>query len=250
MDISLIAGLKDRDLAAEGVCVGEGRFVVERMLLSGLEPLALASVPRMAEGLAELGTDSLPLTILPQPEIAAVAGYPFHRGVIGAFRRPPLVSPGEFALPAAPRLLVLDGVTDPVNVGGIIRSAAAFAVDAVLLGTRCGDPYSRRGIRASMATCFSLPLVDARDPDRVKSLVRRPGLPVVGAALDDGAVAPETLDCAAGLVLVLGNEGHGISAAWRELCDRYVRIPVSSRVDSLNVGAAAAVLLYELARLP
>ena len=247
MDLGLLADLKDRDLTTEGVCIGEGRFVVERMLRQGLEPLALATVPGMADGLRALSPYPLPLRVMSQEEIGRIAGFPFHRGVLGAFRAPVLLRPAELGLEAAETVLVLDGITDPVNLGGILRSAAAFDVRAVLVGPRCGNPYARRGIRASMAACFSLQLADASEIRSAVAVLKKSGLKLLGAELGDESRPVRDFSDGAGLALVLGNEGHGLSEEWRAECDGFVMIPVSSRVDSLNVGVAAGILLYQLA---
>ncbi|WP_319560243.1 RNA methyltransferase [Marispirochaeta sp.] len=248
MDISVLAGLKDRKLSEEGICVGEGRFVVERMLHEGLEPLVLATVPGMLAGLQQIYRNPLPVQVLPQAEIARIAGYPFHRGVLGAFRRPEYCSAEDLLGPDPGVVLVLDGITDPVNLGGILRSAAAFNAGAVILGSGCGDPYSRRGIRASMAACFALPIGTGEDPECCLQIVRERGYRIIGADLCPEAELVRDISINTKAVLVLGNEGHGISDFWRKGCDGFVSIPVSSRVDSLNVGVAAGILLYELAR--
>ena len=247
MNIEVLAGLKDRNLAQEGICVGEGRFVVERMLARGLTPLALVSVPGMAVGLEEIAGRELPITVLPQPEIGRIAGYPFHRGLLGAFTRPSLLDEGRILLPAKGLILILDAITDPVNLGGILRSSAAFGVAAAVLGPRCGDPYSRRAIRASMAACFSVPLVDGSEPAAILNLLKSKGTVVTGADLCEGAVPLSSLAQESLRALVLGNEGHGISDAWRNGCDGYVVIPILDTVDSLNVGVAAGILLHQLA---
>jgi len=248
LDIALLADLKERRLAEEGICVGEGRFVVERMLAEGLEPLLIATVPGMLEGLRKLSGESLPIQVLPQPEIARIAGYPFHRGVLGAFRRPVFRTVRELLDEGAGPVLVLDGITDPVNLGGILRSAAAFHVDRLILGKGCGDPYSRRGIRASMAACFSLSLAAEGESRETGGLIRSRGYRLIGADLCPGAVPAGGLAMDDRSVLVLGNEGHGLSDTWRSSCEVFVMIPISSKVDSLNVGVASGILLYELVR--
>ena len=247
MDLALVANLKERDLKAEGICIGEGRFTVERMLAAGLKALRIVSVPGMAHRLEAAASGPLPLTTLSQPEIAAIAGYPFHRGCIGVFSRPVLTPVEELTPTAEGLFLILDGVTDPVNIGGILRSAAAFGIEAVLLGARCGDPFSRRGIRASMASCFSLPLADAGDASRTVTFLRSREIRLIGTDLSPDAIPLEDFDPRRPLALVLGNEGHGLSDQWREVCDEFVMIPVSSTVDSLNVGVAAGIFLHQLA---
>ncbi len=247
VNIEYLAGLKDRNLMTEGICVGEGRFVVERMLARGMEPLSVLSVPGMADGLEEIAGRTLPLQIVPQPEIGRIAGFPFHRGLIAAFRRPEAVPVERFVFPRRGLILILDAITDPVNLGGILRSAAAFGADAAVVGPRCGDPYSRRAIRASMAACFTVPLIDGTDTAAVVNALRRAGSVITGADLCENAVPLGQMKPASLQTLILGNEGHGIQPEWRNACSGYVSIPILDTVDSLNVGVAAGILLYHLA---
>ncbi len=249
VNIEYLAGLKDRNLMNEGICVGEGRFVVERMLAQGLEPLAVLSVPGMADGLEDTAGSSLPLKIVSQPEIGGIAGFPFHRGLIAAFRRPEFLPVASFTFPATGLILVLDAITDPVNLGGILRSAAAFGAAAAVLGPRCGDPFSRRAIRASMAACFTVPLIDGAEPAAVAAALGSAGSLITGADLCEGAVPLPEMQAAPLQTLILGNEGHGIRPEWRRCCSGYVSIPILDTVDSLNVGVAAGILLCHLADL-
>ena len=143
------------------------------------------------------------------------------------------------------RILLLESVRDPQNVGAILRSAAAFSVDRVIMSKDCADIYSSKTVRASMGAVFSLKI------DRVESVagavcsLRESGRRVFAAALDDkaqrlGSTSFSPRDC-----VVIGNEGHGISSEALSACDASVYIPMSDRVESLNAGVAAAVLMWE-----
>jgi len=146
-------------------------------------------------------------------------------------------------------VLVLEDIVDHTNVGAIFRSGAALGFDAALLAPRCADPLYRRSIKVAMGAVFSLPwtrLPDWRDalPD-----LSAAGFTTVALTLADDAVPIEDAVAGVGKVaLVLGSEGHGLSAQWEQAADRRATIPMAAEIDSLNVAAASAVACYVTAR--
>jgi tRNA G18 (ribose-2'-O)-methylase SpoU len=142
-------------------------------------------------------------------------------------------------------VVVCEDIVDHTNLGAILRSAAALGVDAALLSPRCADPLYRRAVKVAMGAVFTLPWTRLSDwYDALPDLSRR-GFTTVALTLGEGAVALE--EAVAGLdrvALVLGSEGHGLSARWEDSADRRAVIPMRPGVDSLNVGAAAAVSFY------
>jgi TrmH family RNA methyltransferase len=127
----------------------------------------------------------------------------------------------------------------------VLRSADAFGADAVVVSGHAADPFDPRAIRASMGSVFSVPLVEVGGPAELASwLAARDGVTVLGTD-SDGELAARDADLRGATVIVMGNEGAGLSYRFRELCTRVVRIPV--RADSLNMAVAASILLYEAA---
>ncbi|HCM26418.1 MAG: hypothetical protein A2Z99_16070 [Treponema sp. GWB1_62_6] len=245
MDLRVFADLPDRDLRREGVLIGEGRLVVSRVA-SRCVLLGVLAEPSAAAEAEALAAGRCPCIVLSADRISALAGYPFHRGLIAAAERP--------AVPVLPdrlpgrRLLVLPDPTDPVNLGATVRSAATLGWDGFVLGPSACDPFGRRALRCSMGATLILPAWTCGEPAHLAPLADD-GWTIVAAAVEDGADGPRSLATAGKLALMLGNERTGIGEAWRRSCARAVAIPQARKdedgVDSLNLAAAAAILLWE-----
>ena len=146
------------------------------------------------------------------------------------------------------RIVLLESVRDPSNVGAIIRSAAALGVDRLIMSADCADVYHPRAVRASMGALF------AQRIDRVESLtdaiaaLQSAGRTVYAAALDEQACRLGNFEITGGDCVVIGNEGHGLSSAVIEACDRKVFIPMSGKTESFNAAVAASILMWEFTR--
>jgi TrmH family RNA methyltransferase len=199
----------------------EGRKHVEDALAAGWRPAALVTRGEGRE-------DAVPFT----PELFdALADTRAPQDLIGLFERP-RHDPAEILRSAAP-VVVLDGVQDPGNVGTIIRLAAAFDCAGVLLLPGSADPYAPKAIRASAGAVLNVPVATV-ELDTVIAAAR----PLLAAA----GSGRELQEVPANAIFVFGNEGNGVSAEVREVATK-IRIAMSSRVESLNVAAAAAILL-------
>lgn len=202
-----------------------------------------------------------------------LTGYNLIKGVLGLFKRKPLPSPEEIVKNAR-RIAVLENVTNPTNVGAIMRSAAALHMDAVLLTPSCADPLYRRSIRVGVGTMFQVPWtyigyvpspavkkamgLDAHyseNQDKAWPLLGMKELKDMGFKTAAMALKEDTLDvddpklmAEDKLAILLGNEGDGLSDETIGLCDYTVKIPMSHGVDSLNVAAASAVAFWALSR--
>ncbi|MDR2377998.1 MAG: RNA methyltransferase, partial [Bifidobacteriaceae bacterium] len=174
-----------------------------------------------------------------------VTGFHLHRGAIAAMRRPPL--PDWLDLTArARRICVLEDIVDHTNLGAVFRSAAALAVDAVLVSPHAADPLYRRSVRVSMGTVFQVPWTRVEPWPGALETLKRAGWHVAALAPAPGAVPLDRFadDLPERLVLMLGAEGDGVAARAVELADTVVRIPMAGGVDSLNVAAASAVAFW------
>lgn len=143
--------------------------------------------------------------------------------------------------------IAFDRPTQPGNIGTLIRSADAFGADGVIVTGHAADVYDPRAVRASTGSLFGMPTVRTPSHREVVDWLAGTGVTIVGTD-EDGDTDIEDYDFAAPTLIVVGNETVGMSAAWREACDRVLSIPMSGTASSLNAANAATVVLYEAAR--
>ena len=142
-------------------------------------------------------------------------------------------------------ILILESVRDPQNVGAIVRVAAAFGVDRILMSSDCADVYNSKTIRASMGTVFGIRIHKSSDMPVLIRALRNSGRRVFAAALDRDSKKLGEFKIEKGDCVVIGNEGHGLTETAISACNGTVFIPMSAEVESLNAATAAAVLVWE-----
>jgi tRNA G18 (ribose-2'-O)-methylase SpoU len=179
-----------------------------------------------------------------------ITGFHVHRGALASLERRPLPTVAE-VLDGARTVLVLEDVVDHTNVGAIMRNGAALGADAVLLSPRCADPLYRRAVKVAMGAVFTVPWTRLPDwADALPDLSRRGFTTVALTLADDAVPLAEAVSQRDRVALVLGSEGHGLSARWEAAADVRATIPMRAGVDSLNVAAASAVACYVVAGQP
>lgn len=146
------------------------------------------------------------------------------------------------------RLVLLESVRDPSNIGAVIRSAAAIGVDRLIISADCADIYHPKAVRASMGTLFNQHIDRVSDLPEVIRGLRENGRRVFAAALDDRAVRLGSFPIQAGDCVVIGNEGHGLSPQTVSACSHSVMIPMTDRAESFNAAVAASILMWEFAK--
>lgn len=264
---------------AQGIFIAEGEKVVRRLLESRF-PVVSALLPEKwlveFEPLLRARPEDFPVYVVQKKQVLEqLVGFSMFQGVMAVGRIPaPASLDAVLARSTRPRLLVaIDALTNAENLGVLVRNCVAFGVQALLVGETCASPFLRRAVRNSMGTIFQLPVVEvgtARcavqpaatmrqrgessqrdDPasladalrdlraDGIRCVAAHP--PATGKTLSHAGLSD---DCC----LVFGSEGHGISAPVLAACDEAVAIPMAAGVDSLNVGSATAVFLYEASR--
>jgi tRNA G18 (ribose-2'-O)-methylase SpoU len=242
--------LRKRLEPAGGLFLAEGEKVIRRAVDAGCAVRSVLLAPRWLEPLSDL-LDRVPAPVLVADEevLRAVTGYVVHRGALASMERPRRLDVDE-VLAGSTRLAVLEGVVDPTNVGVVFRAAAALGMDGVLLDPTCADPLYRRALKVSMGAVLAVPYARLERWPRGLDALRAAGYRVLALTPGAGAVAVDELDAAAvaRCAVLLGTEGPGLSEGARRAADVLVRIPMHHGVDSLNVGAAAAVAFWEIGR--
>jgi tRNA G18 (ribose-2'-O)-methylase SpoU len=259
IDDARLAGLRGlRDRPSSPQIIIEGELALRRALEAGHRPQLVVATPACARRLGAIAATGL-AAVLDAVQLGALVGHEFHRGCLAVVARP-TAGPEAWrdtiaALASRPhaRIVALDRIADAENVGAVIRTARALAIDLVVLGRGCADPYSRRAVRTSMGHALAQPLVT--DVELAAMLAACTAEFPALAWWCTGSVGPATAlrpwarpdGLPQHLGIVLGNEGDGVADAVAALCGRRVAIATAGAAESLNVAAAAAIVLWSLA---
>ena len=251
------AQLRNRLEPEKGLFIAESPKVILVALDAGMQPVSLLCERKHIEGDAKSiiarCPDDMPVYTGSRELLAQLTGYTLTRGVLCAMRRPEPLSPEEICK-GARRIVVLHGVVDTTNVGAIFRSAAALGVDAVLMTRDSCDPLNRRAVRVSMGSVFLVPWtwLDSEDGTSAGTVHKLQDMGFTTAAMalrhDNVSIDDPKLKATDRLALIMGTEGDGLSEAVIDAADYVVKIPMHHGVDSLNVGNAAAIAFWELAK--
>ncbi|TFC65056.1 RNA methyltransferase [Cryobacterium sp. TMT2-15-1] len=230
-----------------GLYIAESALVLERALRAGHRPRSVLTLGNTAPEARALVGEDVPVFVGPGALLAELTGYVLHRGVIASMHRPELPDP-ESLLAGARRIVILENVSDPTNVGAIFRSAGAIGADAILVTPRCSDPFYRRAIRVSMGTVLQVPWTRVGDWPSTRALLTRHGFHLAALALTTDAVSLRDFPGHEHerLALLLGAEGEGLTPDALAASDTVVQIPMKHGIDSLNVAAASAVAMWAL----
>ena len=231
--------LKDRKGRKETGCfLVEGRKMVEEALRSRFPVEAvLADEGRMAElSLPE----HVPVYVLPEHVLAAVCDTKTPQGVAAVVRMTNSASLGS-------RLVALDGVQDPGNVGTIIRTADAAGLDGVLLSAQCADAFSPKVLRATMGSVFRMGIRVTEDLPGELARLKQEGFSVLSSQLD-GTPFYEREPVGERFCLVIGSEGNGVTPEVQQVATHRVKLPMRGGAESLNAAVAAGIMMYELMR--
>jgi len=230
-------GRKTKDLI-----LVEGRKLIGEALRSHV-PVAMIAV-KDADGVGEWEAHA-PVRLLSAPLMKSLTEVESPQGVVALVERPR--SPSDWLDRPDAFILILDGVQDPGNVGTLFRTAEAAGVSGLLLSRGCADPLSPKALRASAGSAFRLPYRhDLRVQELLEALPARARL--VAAVSDAGAPSLFDTPLRLPLGLALGSEGSGLDPLIEAAASARVRVPSARDVESLNVGVAGAIALFEIAR--
>jgi tRNA G18 (ribose-2'-O)-methylase SpoU len=243
-------------LLAAGLFVVEGRLVVPRLLhlsagtdrwaRSALSVLLSPAACDQMRAVLERH-ESVPAYVVPQDLMDGLVGFNMHRGCLALARRPSVGVLDTAEVSTVRRVVVLEGVNNPDNIGGIFRSAAALGADLVVLGPACADPLYRKSVRTSMGATLDVPYVVAGDWPLALDRMRTWAWQLVALTTDAAAMPLHRfMPSSDRVALLAGAEGPGLSDAALARADVRVTIPMSRRVDSLNVASAVSIALYHI----
>lgn len=237
--------LTERSLRDTGIFIAESPKVIQRALEAGIEPVSFVCEEKHIEGDAAAIISSnpeVPVYTGTRELLSSLTGYVLTRGVLCAMKRP--VSASSLTISEdARRLCVIYDVCDTTNVGVIFRSAAALGYDGIILSKETCNPLNRRSIRVSMGSVFQIPWKYSSD---VVGELKEKKFQIISTDLNPESISLEDFpaDRDGRYALVFGSEGYGIPKDIISSSDATVSIPMHNKVDSLNVGAAAAIILW------
>ena len=239
-----------RWIREQGLFVAEGRLVVERLLALDRFRVHSILVNRAAGDAMQPLLAAAHTTVMAcdDPTLESITGYNFHRGCLALVYRPPELDVTAFQ--NARRLLGVESVANPDNIGGLFRTAAAFGTDGIILNATSGDPLYRKALRTSMGAALRMPYARVGAWHDALGRLRERGFRLVALTPGDGAKDLFEFAGTVGkddrLIVLVGAEGAGLGADTMALADVAVRIPIDSAVDSLNVVVAAGIALHAM----
>lgn len=235
-----------------GIFIAESPNVILRAIAAGYSPISFLmdskNVEKEAVAILEKPEyENVPVYVAKEEVLKDIIGIKLTRGLLCAMNRKRLPSVEE-VLKGARRIVIMEDVVNPTNVGAIFRSAAALGMDAVLLTEPSSDPLYKRAIRVSMGTVFQIPWTIFPKRADYMNLLKGLGFKTVAMALreDSVSITDEKLCAEDKLAIIMGTEGEGLKNETIEASDYTVMIPMSHGVDSLNVAAAASVAFWQL----
>lgn len=237
-----------------GIFIAETRNVIDIALRQGFEPLSVVCVEKMLNDELLDRVGRVPIYVVDAEEAKKRFGYVLTGGITCAMRRRDN-SDWREVLKGATRVVVLEDVENPTNVGAIFRSAAALGIDALILSPACVDPLYRRSMRVGVGNILLVPWAymcrsEAEWRANGIKMLQDEGFTTVAMALreDNVNIDEPELKKKDKLAIVMGNEGNGLAWETINACDYVAKIPMANGVDSLNVAVAAGLAMWELGK--
>ena len=241
-------------LRSRSLFVAEGRIVVTRLIEDGrwiLRSVLVSDAARRdLESTLAAVAGRVPIFVCEASDFLGITGHDIHRGCLALVERRPALSLDD-VLVAARLAVVLEGVGNADNVGGVFRNAAAFGADVVLLSPTCCDPLYRKAVRTSMGATLRVPFVEVEEWPAALTRLRAAGFRLVALTPREPSEALEAFASRARgpkLALLVGSEGPGLTVAVESAADDRVRIPITRGIDSLNLAVATGIALERLTR--
>ena len=208
-------------------------------------------IDKLSELLVSDSYKNLPVYVLADNVFEKISTEKAPQGVISAiksldfFYNNDIIYNEEFFLDENEKALALYSVRDPGNLGSVIRSAVAFGVDHIVLTADCADIYNPKTVRSAMGSLYRTKVTIVKDFESFISAAKHNGRRVFAAELSENAKSLHEVGLTRGDIVIIGNEGHGISKDISTICSGSVYIPISKKTESLNASVAAAIFMWE-----
>jgi tRNA G18 (ribose-2'-O)-methylase SpoU len=237
----------------QGIFVAEGEKVVRRLLESHFTVVSVLLPEKWFQELKPLlerRPEEVRVYVADKSLLETLTGFSMYQGLLAVGKVPAQPTLDTIlANSARPRLLVaVDGLSSAENLGALVRNCAAFSVQALITGETSISPFVRRAVRSSMGAVFHLPIVESNGLVHALGYLRSNQIRCIAAHPHVSRRTVAQTDLTSDCCIVFGSEGYGLAAATLAACDDAAAIPMPQNVDSLNVGSAAAVFLYEASR--
>ncbi len=236
-----------------GLFIAEGEKVVRRLIASRFATQSILLSERKSHLADDPEFATHQVFVLPQHIAEELVGYKFHAGVLACGERlptPTLASlVGSNAMISPQVAVVCPHITDPENLGTLIRLCAGFGAGPLIVGPGSADPFSRRTLRVSMGYALHVPIIDSDDLARDLASLKSAGFTIAATVLDKSARTLHDVARSNRIALLFGNEAEGLADEWVAASDSQVTIPMSGDTDSLNVAIAAGIFLHHFCRV-
>lgn len=238
-------GLKDNILNSQGLIVAESEKVVLKLLKSDKRILKLFISSEFYEKYKDLILKKeCDLFTGTKEVMESIVGFNLHHGVMALLERP-----GHSQLEDLDdRILILNGLTSPENVGTMVRNAAAFNVNSILHDTKTCSPFLRRCVRVSMGNIFNVKVHATENLAHTISKLQENGYKVYSTANEEGAYDLPDFNFPKKAAVIIGSEGHGIDEIIKKSSDAIIRIPINDHVAHLNAACSSSIFLYCLTK--
>jgi len=237
----------------QGIFVAEGEKVVRRLLESGFQIISVLLAEkwfRQLEPLLQARTEEIQVYLAEKELLETLTGYSMFQGLlaVGKIPAPHSLDQVMQTSPQPYLFVAVDALANAENLGALVRNSVAFGAQALIVGETSSSPFLRRAVRSSMGAIFDLPVVETFSLVKMLGELRARNVRCIAAHPHAEHKTPAQVDSTGNCCLVFGSEGYGISPEVLAACSHSAAIPMSGGVDSLNVGSAAAVFLYEVNR--
>lgn len=232
---------RDRD----GLFLCEGEHMAGEAIRAGGVQSVFVDESRDYAALLALLAPETPVYCVPAHVLEVVSQVKTPQGIAAVVRQPERVALDQLG----DRVLLLENVQDPGNVGTILRTLDAAGFDGCILTSGCADPFSPKTLRATMGSIFRVPLTTASDASETLRALNKRGYATLAGVLD-GAPFYERSETPTRICVVIGNEGAGITPETAAACTHRYRLPMRGGAESLNAAIAAAIFMYDLMRRP